>query len=346
MSTQTTTNPADIANRLQTYFNRTMLEPIENTLVLYQFAQYGDVPANKGAQTMRFYRRRQADRSNVSGLTEGVAISTFAEVTTGYVDVTLSQRGEAAKLSDILQWVDIFNWVKQNMDTLIEDAALDFDTITRNALITGLTTTLANSKFERFAGVQNTGVSATDFASLAGLNPNAGAAFSRNGALACATQLMSQKVPRINGGYVGVLPPQVMHDVRKDGTWLLSAQYQDKQALYKHEVITLDGIRYVEATNPFTELGTYGTLDTSGNSQTIFSTIILGRGAFGTPKLTGTASPVKPQIIVNNKPDKSDPLNQFTVLGWKAYWNAIAILTSLANDPAHYCIYRSKSTFV
>jgi N4-gp56 family major capsid protein len=340
MATQTLTNPADVANRLQTYFSRKMLDPIENTLVLDQFAVTEDLPANLAAKSIRFYRRRQAGQ-NASALTEGTPINTFTETASGYIDCTLAQRGEAAKLSDILQWTDIFNWLNQNVETLVEDAALDFDTLTRNSIISGLNN--SNGNYERFSGVQNTGNSATDFASLNGLSPAAGASFSRNAALACATQLMSHKVPRLNGGYVGVLPPQVMHDVRKDPNWLLSAQYQDKSALYKHEVITLDGIRYVEATNPFIE-SAYGTFNANGS---IFSTLILGRGAYGTPKLTKTTSPMKPQIIINNRPDKSDPLNQFTTLGWKAYWGAVALITNLAvgDDPPHYCIYRAKSTF-
>jgi N4-gp56 family major capsid protein len=341
MATQTLTNPADVANRLQTYFSRKLLDPIENTLVLDQFAQTEDLPANMAAKTIRFFRRRQAG-ANANPLTEGVAIAAYAEVASGYVDCTLSQRGEAAKLSDILQWTDIFNWLNQNVDTLVEDAALDFDTITRNAIVTGLNN--SNGNYERFSGVQNTGNSAADFTSLAGLSPAAGASFSRNAALACATQLMSHKVPRMNGGYVGVLPPQVMHDVRKDPTWILSAQYGKQETLYKHEVITLDGIRYVEGTNPFVE-SVYGTYNSAGS---IFTTMIIGRGAYGTPKLTKTTSPMKPQIIINNKPDKSDPLNQFTTLGWKAYWGAVALITNLAvgDDPPHFVLYRSKSSFV
>ncbi len=125
MAIQTLANPADVANRLRTHFSRKLLDPIEQELVLKQFAaEPEDIQANQGAKTIRFFRRRSASTADIQTLTDGTAISTFTEVTTGYVDCTLAQRGEAARLSDVLMAVDIFNWMQQNVQCLSEDAAL------------------------------------------------------------------------------------------------------------------------------------------------------------------------------------------------------------------------------
>lgn len=40
-------------------------------------------------------------------------------------------------------------------------------------------------------------------------------------------------------------------------------------------------------------------------------------------KLGGVAK--KPQIIVVDKPDSGNPLNQFTIVGWKAFWTQIVL---------------------
>lgn len=339
MATQTTTNPADVANRFQTYFSRKMLAPIENNLVLHQFADAPeDVPANKGAKTIRFFRRRPASTTDVVSLTEGTPITTFTEVTTGYVDCTLAQQGEATKLSDVLMATDIFNWLQHSIETMGEDCALNFDTVTRNVLRTAMNNT--NGLFERFAGVTNTLNSGNDFASMMALSA-ANASFTRLRALACMTQLSANKIPAIKGNYVAVTCPEVMHDIRQDTTWLEAAKYSQPQKIWNREVITLDGVRYIEQNNPFRET-TYGTFAAAGAAYT---TWFLGRQAYGCPKLSKLGNPLKPQVIINNRPDKADPLNQFVTAGWKAYWNATPLWTNLSGDPIRLVQFRSKSTF-
>ncbi len=358
----TIANPSDVTNRLQTYFSRKLLPHIENNLVMDQFATTEDLPANNGNVTIRFFRKRGASAANVQALVEATAISTFTTLEMGYVDCTLKQRGEAAKISDILRAVDLFKPLEQNIESIGEDAALDFDTITRNSIVANaavaahnLTTTAttlynSNTAFERFCGVTNTLNSGNDFATCAGLNA-AAAKFTRGNALGCVTKLKTAKVPTINGGYVAIVSPQVLHDIRQDTDWVTAAtRVNGGQALYKREAISLDGVRYVEQTNPFQET-VYGTYSASG---AVYSTLFLGRGAYGTPSLKGKqagSSPMRPSIIINDKPDKSDPLGQFVIAGWKAFWNAVLLWPSsgglAAADAIPFVVnLRSQSTFV
>lgn len=175
--TNSSTNPTDVSNRLQTLYSKKLLPHIENQLVWDQFGQRESIPANLGSSTIRFFRKRAASTGGVVALVEGTPITTFTTMEMGYVDLPLKQRGEACKITDILRAIDLFKPLEQNIETMGEDAALDFDTITRNSIVAnpataahGLTSTLAtlygsNSGFERFAGVVGTNVSATDFAS-------------------------------------------------------------------------------------------------------------------------------------------------------------------------------------
>lgn len=361
--TNSSSNPADVANRLQTLYSKKLLPHVENQLVWDQFGQRESIPANVGSSTIRFFRKRAASTSGVVALTEGTPITQFTTMEMGYVDLPLKQRGEACKITDILRAIDLFKPLEQNIETMGEDAALDFDTITRNSIVAnpavaahGLTSTLAtlygsDSGFERWAGLVPSGTSATDFASLAGLSA-AQAKITRIVALGCATKLKAAKVPTLNGQYVAVVCPQVMHDIRQDTDWLTAAtRVNGGKALYKRELIELDGIRYVENTNPFQET-VYGTYAAAG---IVYSTTFLGRGAYGVPGLSGKqagSSPWRPQIIINDKPDKSDPLNQFVTAGWKAYWNSVLLWPKVGTsglttaDAIPFCVnLRTQSTF-
>lgn len=347
MAMTTTGNPADVANRLQTYFSKKLLEHAKHTLRLSEFGMKGELPANSGSKTIRFFRKREADSSQVGKLTEGVAIATFTEAALTYVDATLIQVGEATKISDVLQMIDIFPALKMNIESMGEDCALKCDDMCRNAIVSnaaiaahgliGTETTLYNSNglSERFAGVSNTLNSATDFGAFNSLSA-ANAKITRARALGCVTQLATKKAPKINGKYVGLISPEVKHDFMQDGDVLAAFQQSTPDRLWKGQLGDVDGVTYVEATNPFREGATYGTYSASGAN---FTTLFLGKDAFGVPKLGGTASPWSPSVNILNKADKSDPANQFALAVWKAFYTAILLNANFV------VAFRSKSTF-
>lgn len=332
MAMQSTTNPADVADRLQKHFSKKLLHHAINTLVMDQFALLADLPKNAGSKEIAWFRRGEASTSDIQTLTEGVAITTFREIALTRITATLVQRGEAAKISDVLRLIDMFEPLQQNIQQMGEDAALDADTIARNSIITGQAD--ANSGQERFAGVPPTGDSSDDFGTLSGLSTAAGK-ITRPLALGAITQLRVNKAPKINGYYVSVICPQVAHDFVQDPDWLEGSKYSDIQRLWKGEIGMLDGVKYVEHTNPFRET-VYGTYAAAG---AVYSTLFLGRDAYGVPKLAGTGSPFKPSVIINDKPDKSDPLGQFIVAGWKAFYVGKLLNTNFVVN------VRSKSTF-
>ena len=68
---------------------------------------------------------------------------------------------------------------------------------------------------------------------------------------------------------------------------------------------------------------------------------ILGDEALGCVDLkTPGRSPYKPSMTILDKPDKSDPHNQFIVTAWAAYFKAKALAQK------RYIVTRCKSTFV
>lgn len=359
----TTSNPSDFANRLQTYFSRQLLKALTFNLRLGAYGVAKELPANSAAQSIRFFRPRKANRSGTARLTEATTPTNLTEVAIGYVDCTLRQRGALAKISDIVRAVDLFDTLDVYVKTMGADAALDFDTVcnraicsqagtadadtTANPISSGQTTMYgSNTSFERFAGVANTNVSATDFASLAALSAS-NAKLTRAVHLGAITQLRANNVPMVNGKYPVITPPQVLFDIRQDSTWISAATFDSPnlRSLYKWAEFDLDGGVFVEQNNSYVELATYGTYDSTGG---IYSVLYLGQDGFGVPKLSGKTAgsdPRSPSMILLTQPDKADPLNQVVTAGWKAYYSAILLLTNESSDKPHLVQLRCKSTF-
>jgi N4-gp56 family major capsid protein len=359
----TTTNPADFANRLQTHYSKQLLKALQFNLRLGSYGVSKELPANSGANTIRFFRPRKANRAGVQALTQGTAPANLTEVAIGYVDAQLKQRGALAKITDIVRAIDLLDTLDVYTKTMGADAALDFDTVcshaicsnpgqadadgTANPIPVGQTTMYNNnSSFERFAGVANTLVSATDFGTLAG-NTTAQGKITRAVHLGCITQLRVNNVPMVNGKYPVICPPQLLFDVRQDATWISAAVFDAAKlkSLYQWAEFELDGGVFVEQNNPYTELATYGTFDSTGG---IFSALYLGADAFGVPKLSGSTAgsdPRMPSMIVLSQPDKADPLNQVVTIGWKAFYQAALFLTNEASDKPHLVQLRAKSSF-
>jgi N4-gp56 family major capsid protein len=125
--------------------------------------------------------------------------------------------------------------------------------------------------------------------------------------------------------------------LKRDTVWINASTYSAVKQLFQGEIGELDGIRYVEHTNPWGESSTEGTRDIA--TPTIWSSVFTGKDAYGVVELSGKG-PNSPQIMISNKPDKSDPLNQLLIAGWSAFY------TSVVLNPAFGVVVRSKTSFV
>lgn len=332
MATSTTTT---LANEYQKYFSKELLDSAKQLTVMDQFADKRPLPTGKGAKVISFFRRSLSAVStstglvaNVQTLSEGTPISTFADATLDRIDVTLIQYGEACKVTDILTMTELFDALKQNKELLAEDCALNADSITRNALIAASN-----------AGVTLNTASGTSTETMAKLYSGATAFSGFNNAntgpykaqatdfLRAVTALKINRAPQFGGYYVAVIPPQVSYDLQNDPDWIDASNYGDPARRFKGELKTMHGCRFVEHTNPFIADGA-STEHAFSNAGTatykVYSSFILGRGAYGVSELSGQ-SPYSPRVYINDKADKSDPLNQFITAGWKAFYAAAGL---------------------
>lgn len=323
MGANTTTS---LAGQYQRHFSKLLLDHAVDTLILNQFAKQSDLPKNLGSKTVKFFRPVTASASNVQTLVEGTPITTFTSMSYEEVDVDLTQFGEAMKFTDILGWTSLFNVLKDGVVLMGEDCALKADDVTLASIIGG-------SPTKRYSG------GAANFNALNALTA-ANGKFSAGDALDAMTNLTLNKAPRINGQYVAIVPPQIGRDLMKDADWLEASKYSAVTQLFKGEIGSLYGVRFIMTTNYWgedTTDDTEGTRDTA--SPGIFSTIVTGRDGFGVVKLSGS-SHAKPQVIIADKADKADPLNQVMTAGWKAYYAAKLL------NPNWVVVVRSKTQYV
>jgi N4-gp56 family major capsid protein len=112
----------------------------------------------------------------------------------------------------------------------------------------------------------------------------------------------------------------------QDDDWIRASHYGKPEQLFSGEVGRLDGVRYVEHTNPFTHGSDQAQWDEYDADGVVVNTLFTGKGAYGAPKLAGTGTPWKPQVLITpDQASDSDPLNQRRSVGWKVFWNSILL---------------------
>ena len=332
MATISTTNPASIPDAYQTYFSTQLLDYAVQGLRKAEFAQTAPLPKNTGGKTIRFFRFGEPSTAGVATLTEGTAIasSAYRELTLAYVEATLAQIGQVIAVTDLLNATSLLNIMSQAVKTNGEDAALKMDTLIRDELVNSGDTDESDSRTKKYSGT------ATTFAELDALT-DANGKIDATDLLDSVTQLKINRAPQIAGQYVMIASPQVTRDLMNNSDWLEAHKYSAVGALFKGEVGSFHGVKVIEDTNPYIEgsAADKGVYNASGDVLTSF---VMGNQAFGVPALAGE-SPKSPSVMITDKPDKSDPLNQTTTIGWKAYYTAKVL------NENWFIVLRSKSAY-
>ncbi len=297
-----------ISGTLQGHFNKELLKHAVQKLVLSQFAQKAQLPKKRGETTVHWFRRAASATNtagtvaNVVALTEGTPITDFSNYTYTKIDSTLTQYGEAAKITDIVGWKELFNTLKNHIEGMSEDCALFCDAKISFELKTGLTNKIYAQGLASHAALHAASVAAGKLTVL--------------DLVRAATQLTINRAPKIGSDYVAVIPAQVSYDLQNDPDWLEVNKRAGAEKIYNGDIGKYGGVRVVVGTNPFREGSTAGTY---GATDTMYRSWVLGAGAFGVPELAG-GSYYSPSVMICDGADKSDPLNQFMTVGWKNYF--------------------------
>lgn len=127
--------------------------------------------------------------------------------------------------------------------------------------------------------------------------------------------LKNARALRFGRYYAAMLNPDTFMDFASDTTWVNAGQYSDITSLWNGEVGRWFGFRFVETTLP-------GREDCDGTENVdngaVYHNLFLGRNAFGHTNLEGGANNKKIYVVTGE--DKTDPLDQYTIVGWKQYF--------------------------
>lgn len=280
VTTQTTTGK-DMSPTMKTFYDTTLLENAREQMV---FTQFGDRQPMKGNKIE--WRKFNTFPKALTPLTEGV-IPTGQTFGMTKIEAETTQHGDYVAVSDRLElesYDDVIFGATEEMGAAEGET---FDTLTRNILVAGNCVAYANDKTSR------SNLTAEDI-----LTPALVAK--------AATWLKKNKAPKIEGYYVAIVHPSVAHDLRESEEWKEFHKYNDVAPIFKGEIGTLHGVRFVEsnAAKVWKE---------GEEAPATYATLFLGAKAYGVLDPEGEGM----EMIVKTREQIGGPLNQFSTIGYK-----------------------------
>ena len=308
----------DISQAMQDYFSRELLDTIEKTVVLDQFAMKSPLPAKGGGRNMTFFRYLEGDSSNVTQLTEGSTPTTKA-LELEKVEVDLHQYGQVLSISDIADATALFNNIEQATLRIGRDSALHLDSIIRAELFSNVTN--VTDIFSGSTTSWGTSITAADASDW----------------LDAATALKINAATPLDGGFIAVVGPQQARDLLADSEWQEAHHYAEPQARLRGEIGRMHGVRFIETTEPFIANDSASQYTYAAGGDT-YGSVVIGAQAYGVPELS-SQSTYSPKVYIVNGADKGDPLNQKILVGFKSFFAAKTI------QPKHVARVYSKTGY-
>lgn len=292
----TNTIDGNMAAENKKFYERALLERLLPNLVFMRYGQQKSVPKNSG-DTINF-RRYESLPANTTALTEGVT-PPGTSLSISVVEAKLKQYGDFITISDKLDMVGIDPNITEASELGGEQAALVMDTVTRDIVAAGSNVFYA-------AGTTRAEVGAANILDSA-LIKKAVRALKRQNAK-----------PFEDGYFIGIIHPDAGYDFMNDTLWQDVSKYNGGTNIVEGEVGKLHKVKFVESTEAPIFKGA------GANGADVYGTMIIGRDAYGVPKLEGEG---QPRIIIKSAKESgnADPLEQRNTVGWKAFMTAVRL---------------------
>ena len=324
--TVTLTTDTGIAGMVGNYYDHVFLERLEANLVYDKYGEQRPLPENQGS-TIIWHRLNNPVAGTV--LTEG-STPAASVVSATKVSATLVYYGDLRSVSDQVTATAVCPVVEETVQALGYGAALTKDNIIADliglasALSTGVTfatSTRLPSVFSQGFPVFE-GNSATTFWPGTGnltttlLNGYFSTIPSISQIRGAVTVLKTlNAIPFENNLYKGIIHPVVSDYVRRDSAFPTWMAYNNLQAMTKGKLGVIERVDFEESSNAINKAvlaSAWSTGFVSGGG-TFYGTLIFGKGAYGVTKLVAKDA----KINVTTGADKTDPLNQYTLIGYK-----------------------------
>ena len=274
---------------MKTFYDMTLIDEAQASLVHDQFAQKKPIPKNSG-KTIEFRKFASLPKA-LTPLTEGVTPDGKSLNVTA-ITATVAQYGDYITQSDVLELTTIDNTIVEATKLLGRQAGLTLDTITRNVLHSGTNVTYCPK-----IGANGAETAVTSRAALDNTCQLTVKVIQQ-----VVAKLRGQNAPTINGKYVAIAHPYVMYDLMRDPEWIEAHKYAKPDNLYEGEVGEIAGVRFVQTT----EAKIY--------DGGVFGTLVMGANAYGVTEISGGGL----QTIVKQKGSAgtADPLDQRSSVGY------------------------------
>lgn len=307
------TTTSSLTNTIKTYYDRLLLEVLDPQTKFYQFATLKPLPTGEGTSVIW---NRPTRLSRGQKLVAGQKPSSN-ELSTAKVSALIEIYGGFSLLQDLVTLTSITDVMNVATERLAVQAAETIDYAIMQAIImhndiTGV------SAVHAVKTSANLIISTQNFVA----NVYSNCLIAVSDVRTCATELRRRNVIPYDGeNFVGIIHPVTEGSLTSDSTWQNWHQYTTPEYLYRGEIGRVHGVRFVRSSLAPISAGSANGLAlstaTNNASANAYGTVIFGRGFYGATELDGG---IKTYTVQG--PSKSDPLNQDTTYGWKAFFTS------------------------
>ena len=306
-----TTTYSGLSQRTNAYAAKEMLAHAEPILCLSKFGMTKPMPKNK-ANVVKF-RRPVPLAVATTPLTEGTP-PTAKALSYEDVTVTLAQFGDIVEITDVVNDLAEDPVLKDSAQMCGEQAGETIETLMWGVIQGGTNVVYANGSAR---SAVNTVLSLTKQRSITRtLKSNRGKK---------VTQMLSSSVKygteAVAAAYIAFAHTDLESDIRGLAGFTPTEKYGSMKAL-PYEIGKVEDVRYI-LTPVLSSIadagGSAGSMvSTTGTSADVYPIVYVAKDAYGHVALKGSEA-ISPTIINPGQIDKSDPLGQKGMVGWKTY---------------------------
>ena len=292
---------------IKKFYDMNMLSTLLPNLVFWTYGEKHPIPPNQGkAINMRRFENITVNAGSYT-LTEGTP-PTETQATVSSVEATISQYGQFSKISDLLELQAIDNILSNFSVAYGNAAAKALDIVVRD--IVDATTTIQYA--DASARVGTSGVA----------DATGSGQFMDAAEITEAVRTLERAdVPKIGGNYVLFIHPDNKKDLFEDADIVESFQYAANRGgdnpMFTGVLGDWMGVRFVVTSN----LNIVASNGMSGAD--IYETVMVGDGAYAVTELSAQSL----QMIIHPRGTggHTDPLEQYSTVGWKAAFTAVIL---------------------
>ena len=322
---------SDVSSIVGRYYDKLMLERLVASAVLYNLADKKPIP--KGSGNVIYMNRFTNFPTTTTRLTEGV-VPTQTYLSGTSVSATLYQLGAWTPVSDVLVETSFSQVVKECVENFGDAAATSVDTSIMYDILSddrddgdeGPQTDTAHMStwwFGKQGGlstlyISSNGTTLTEaltFSLISSVTASEGHFLDIDKIVRTVGKLRQSNVKPFDDGYYKAwIHPKASLQIQRTTEWAEFNKYTRPEILDKGEVGRVAGVRFYESTIPY--VTNTAPLSSASTSISLAFTLIWGKGAFGVTELNAEKG-VKIMTKAPNKYDTSNPLNQWSTVGWK-----------------------------